>query len=93
MYPALAVHGVLTSKVTDVETLWVGGEGGMEETLVRRQGIPFRSIPAAGLHGVNVTALPRNLLMLGRGVLAARKILHDFQPNVLFFTGDRKSVV
>jgi UDP-N-acetylglucosamine--N-acetylmuramyl-(pentapeptide) pyrophosphoryl-undecaprenol N-acetylglucosamine transferase len=70
-----------------VETLWVGGEGGMEETLVRRQGIPFRSIPAAGLHGVNVTALPRNLLLLGRGVLAARKILNDFRPDVLFFTG------
>ena len=87
VYPALAVHDVLTSKVTDVETLWVGGEGGMEEALVRRQGIPFRSIPAAGLHGVNVTALPRNLLLLGRGVLAARKILNDFKPNVLFFTG------
>src|SRR6266498_1454308 len=87
VYPALAVHGVLTSKVTDVETLWVGGEGGMEEALVRRQGIPFRSIPAAGVHGVNVTALPRNLLMLGRGVLAARKILNDFKPDVLFFTG------
>jgi UDP-N-acetylglucosamine:LPS N-acetylglucosamine transferase len=87
VYPALAVHDVLTSKVTDVETLWVGGEGGMEEALVRRQGIPFRSIPAAGVHGVNVTALPRNLLMLGRGVLAARKILNDFHPDVLFFTG------
>ena len=87
MYPALAVHGVLTDKVTDVETLWVGGEGGMEESLVRRQGIPFRTIPAAGLHGVNVTVLPRNLLMLGRGVLAARRILNSFKPDVLFFTG------
>lgn len=87
MYPALAVHGVLTSKVTDVEALWVGGEGGMEESLVRRQGIPFRSIPAAGLHGVSITALPRNLLMLARGVLAARKILNNFKPDVLFFTG------
>ena len=87
MYPALAVHGVLTSKVEDVETLWVGGEGGMEESLVRRQGIPFRSIPAAGLHGVSVTALPGNLIMLGRGVLAARKILNSFKPDVLLFTG------
>src|SRR5512138_578130 len=87
VYPALAVHGALASKVTDVETLWVGSEGGMEESLVRRQGIPFRSIPAAGLHGVSIMALPRNLLMLARGVLAARKILHDFKPDVLFFTG------
>ncbi|HLO32911.1 MAG TPA: UDP-N-acetylglucosamine--N-acetylmuramyl-(pentapeptide) pyrophosphoryl-undecaprenol N-acetylglucosamine transferase [Anaerolineales bacterium] len=87
MYPALAVHSVLTSRVTDVETLWVGGEGGLEESLVKRQGIPFRSIPAAGVHGVSLVALPRNLLMLAHGVLVARGILHDFKPDVMFFTG------
>src|SRR6266542_4336511 len=87
VYPALAVHGVLTSKVTDVDTLWVGGEGGMEESLVKRQGIPFRSIPAAGVHGVSLLALPRNLTMLGCGVLSARRILNYCKPDVLFFTG------
>src|SRR5512142_1432487 len=87
VYPALAVHGALTAKVADVRTLWVGGGGGMEESLVKRQGIPFQSIPAAGIHGVSLKALPRNLILLGRGVLAARKILNDFKPDVLFFTG------
>jgi UDP-N-acetylglucosamine--N-acetylmuramyl-(pentapeptide) pyrophosphoryl-undecaprenol N-acetylglucosamine transferase len=70
-----------------VDTLWVGGEGGMEESLVKRQGISFQSIPAAGVHGVSLLALPRNLTMLGRGVLAARGLLNDFKPDVLFFTG------
>ena len=87
MYPALAVHGALTAKVAGVDTLWVGGEGGMEESLVKRQGIPFQSIPAAGVHGVSLLALPRNLALLARGVLAARRILNDFEPDVLFFTG------
>ena len=87
MYPALAVHSALASKVKDVKTLWVGGEGGMEASLVKREGIPFESIPAAGVHGVSVAALPRNLTLLARGVLAARGILHDFKPDVLFFTG------
>ncbi|HMB23929.1 MAG TPA: UDP-N-acetylglucosamine--N-acetylmuramyl-(pentapeptide) pyrophosphoryl-undecaprenol N-acetylglucosamine transferase [Anaerolineales bacterium] len=87
VYPALAVHGALASKVADVETLWVGGEGGMEESLVKRQGIPFRSIPAAGVHGVSLLKMPGNLASLARGVLAARRILNDFQPDVLFFTG------
>ena len=87
MYPALAVLSALTAKVKDVKTLWVGGEGGMEEALVKRQGIPFKSIPAAGVHGVSVVALPGNLLQLGRGVLAAYGILNDFKPDVLFFTG------
>jgi UDP-N-acetylglucosamine:LPS N-acetylglucosamine transferase len=87
VYPALAVHDVLTSKVKDVKTLWVGGEGGIEESLVKRHGIPFQSIPAAGLHGVSPLVLPRNLLMIGRGVLASYGILNDFKPDVLFFTG------
>lgn len=87
VYPALAVHSALTAKVTDVDTLWVGGKGGMEESLVKRQGIAFTSVPAAGLHGVGLSALPGNLLTLGRGVFAARRILKEFKPDVMFFTG------
>ncbi len=87
MYPALAVHGALASKVANVETLWVGGEGGMEESLVKRQGIPFRSVPAAGVHGVSLLTLPRNLVQIGRGVLAARSLLNNFKPDVMLFTG------
>ena len=87
VYPALAVHSALTAKVRDLDTLWVGGEGGMEESLVKRQGITFQSIPAAGIHGVGLVTLPRNLTQIGRGILASRRILNEFKPDVLFFTG------
>lgn len=87
MYPALAVYEALKNKHPNVETLWVGGEGGMEADLVKRAGIPFGSVPAAGVHGVGLRALPGNLAKLTRGVLESRRILRDFQPDVLFFTG------
>jgi len=87
VYPALAVHHALTLRRLDVETLWVGGEGGMEEDLVKRAGIPYRSIPAAGVHGVGLRALPGNITRLARGVFASRRILREFHPHVLFFTG------
>ncbi len=87
MYPALAVYEALKNKHPNVETLWVGGEGGMEADLVKRAGIPFRSVPAAGVHGVGLRALPGNLAKLTRGVLESRRILKDFHPDVLFFTG------
>ncbi len=87
MYPALAVFQALNAERPDVEILWVGGESGMEAELVKRARLPYTSIPAAGLHGVGLRALPRNLTQLARGVLAARKILRDFRPDVLFFTG------
>ena len=87
VYPALAVHSALAKERPAMDTLWVGGEGGMEASLVRRAGIPFTAIPAAGLHGVGLRALPGNALKLARGFAASRRILHEFRPDALFFTG------
>lgn len=85
MYPALAVLKMLENEVQAV--LWVGGVGGMETDLVTRAGVPFTAIPAAGVHGVGLRALPANLLRLVKGTLAARRILAEFKPDVIFFTG------
>lgn len=87
MYPALAVLKELIRIHPEVEILWVGGEGGMEAGLVERAGIPFKAIPAAGLHGVNPLRLPGNVFAILRGIKAARSILEDFKPDALFFTG------
>jgi UDP-N-acetylglucosamine--N-acetylmuramyl-(pentapeptide) pyrophosphoryl-undecaprenol N-acetylglucosamine transferase len=78
---------VLQAIKDNAEVLWIGGEGGMETQLVERSGIPFRTIPAAGVHGIGLRTLPRNLWQLSRGVLASRRILREFKPDVLFFTG------
>ena len=85
MYPALSVLKALGSDAQPV--LWVGGEGGIEAGLVTRSGVPFTAIPAAGVHGVGLRALPGNLWRLARGTLAAHRILADFRPDVLLFTG------
>ena len=84
MYPALAVIAELSEKA---EVLWVGGQGGMESVLVKRAGVPFESIPAAGLHGVGLRSLPLNASRLLQGIPAAKRIIRRFQPDVLFFTG------
>jgi UDP-N-acetylglucosamine--N-acetylmuramyl-(pentapeptide) pyrophosphoryl-undecaprenol N-acetylglucosamine transferase len=84
VYPALAVVAALGERA---EVLWVGGEGGMEAALVERAGIPFTSIPAAGIHGVGLRRAPGNAMQLMRGWRAARSLIQEFQPDVLFFTG------
>lgn len=71
----------------NVDILWVGGSGGMEADLVRRQGLAYQGIPAAGMHGVGIRAMPWNLWQVGRGLMAARRLLRQFRPDVLFFTG------
>ena len=70
-----------------IEVLWVGSEAGMEADLVKREGIQFKAIPTAGVHGVGLRALPNNLWKLWRGLLAARKVLREFKPEVMLFTG------
>ena len=81
VYPALAVLQELDDDA--LELLWVGGEGGMEEELVSRAGHQITSLPAAGLHGVGLRALPGNLAEIWRGFWAARKLLKEFKPDVL----------
>lgn len=103
MYPALSVLKQLMSQKPEttqefkanaelaspeeLQVLWVGGSGGMEADLVKREGIRFEAIPAAGVHGVGVRTLPRNLWQLSRGFFSSRRILRKFRPDVLFFTG------
>jgi undecaprenyldiphospho-muramoylpentapeptide beta-N-acetylglucosaminyltransferase len=84
VYPALAVVEELSPSA---EVLWVGGEGGMEASLVTRAGISFKAIPAAGVHGVGFRTLPKNSVALVKGYFAARKVIQQFTPDVMFFTG------
>ncbi len=71
----------------DFKVLWVGGEGGLEIDLLSNEEITFQTIPAAGVHGVGLRALPGNLCQILKGFFAARRIIKEFQPNVMFFTG------
>ena len=84
MYPALAVVEALGE---DVEVLWVGGMHSVEASLVKRAGIHFQAIPAAGVHGVGLAALPGNVWSLMKGYIAARGLIKGFKPDVIFFTG------
>jgi undecaprenyldiphospho-muramoylpentapeptide beta-N-acetylglucosaminyltransferase len=67
--------------------LWVGGAGGMEADLVKREGVRFETIPTGQVHGISLKALPSNLWQLGRGFLAARRVLRKYRPEALLFTG------
>ncbi len=90
VYPALAVLQTLDDRIDDV--LWIGSEGGMENELIPRLGIPFKAIPAAGIHGVSPAKLPGNVRKLSMGYKQARSIIQTFQPDVFFSTGGYLSV-
>jgi UDP-N-acetylglucosamine--N-acetylmuramyl-(pentapeptide) pyrophosphoryl-undecaprenol N-acetylglucosamine transferase len=82
VYPALNVLRELPED--DLELLWVGGDGGMEAELVKREGIPFASIPAAGVHGVGPSRLPGNVISLIKGFSQAKQVLKRFSRMCCF---------
>jgi UDP-N-acetylglucosamine--N-acetylmuramyl-(pentapeptide) pyrophosphoryl-undecaprenol N-acetylglucosamine transferase len=85
VYPAIAVLQALENSVDEV--LWIGSQSGMEETLLKSYDLSYQSIPAAGLHGVGLRALPGNLGQLYQGWRKAKRILAQFKPHAMFFTG------
>ncbi|PKN86904.1 MAG: undecaprenyldiphospho-muramoylpentapeptide beta-N-acetylglucosaminyltransferase [Chloroflexi bacterium HGW-Chloroflexi-8] len=85
VYPALAILQAIENRIE--QTLWVGGQGGMEFDLISRLGIPFTAIPAAGVHGVGISHLPANLWKLFKGISESRKIIRKFNPDVILYSG------
>lgn len=79
------LHRIFPSNQLSV--LWVGGRGGMEANLVKRTGVEYQEIPAAGVHGVGGRALPSNAWQIVKGVKASRQIIRSYQPDIMFFTG------
>ena len=59
----------------------------MEADLIQRSGLDFKGIQAAGVHGVSLAKLPGNILRLAKGYQQSTKILKEFKPDVLLFTG------
>ena len=59
----------------------------MEHALVQHANLSYRGISAAGVHGVSLKKLPGNIIHLIKGFFDSRRILKDFKPDVLFFTG------
>ncbi|MBE0699868.1 MAG: UDP-N-acetylglucosamine--N-acetylmuramyl-(pentapeptide) pyrophosphoryl-undecaprenol N-acetylglucosamine transferase [Anaerolineaceae bacterium] len=84
MYPALAIRQALGNDANPI--LWVGSEGGMEADLVQRAGMSFTAIPSGQVAGMGLRIIP-NLVKVIQGTLVSQRILNDFKPDVLLFTG------
>lgn len=89
--PAIAVANLLKERHPDCNILFVGSEGGMEEKLVPRAGYALRCIRCAGLSRRRTwKALKWNVKAVGKVLTAVsecKRILKDFQPDVIVGTG------
>lgn len=89
--PAIAVANLMKERHPDVNILFIGAEGHMEEKLVPQAGYALRCLPGSGLsRAVNLAALKKNLYAV-RCVLGAvgtcKNIIRDFKPDAVIGTG------
>ena len=87
IYPALAIAGGIESVCPEVEILYVGSATGLEKDLAIRAGYHFQSISVAGLPRPiswrTVQCLWKNV----KGVWEAKRIIKEFQPDLVVGTG------
>ncbi|HCW80328.1 MAG TPA: undecaprenyldiphospho-muramoylpentapeptide beta-N-acetylglucosaminyltransferase [Ruminococcaceae bacterium] len=89
--PALAIAGYLREQEPDVQILYIGAKGGMEEHLVPAAGYDFRSITVSGFQRkLSLKNIGRNASAAFHAVTAsrqARKIISSFRPDICIGTG------
>jgi UDP-N-acetylglucosamine--N-acetylmuramyl-(pentapeptide) pyrophosphoryl-undecaprenol N-acetylglucosamine transferase len=84
--PALAVARELEVR-HGAETLFVGTPRGMEIRLVPDAGFRLRLIDVGPLNGVSLATRVNTLLRLPRSISECKRLIREFQPNVVFGVG------
>jgi UDP-N-acetylglucosamine--N-acetylmuramyl-(pentapeptide) pyrophosphoryl-undecaprenol N-acetylglucosamine transferase len=92
VYPALSVVTALQRTDPAVELLYLGTPGGIEERLVREQGIAFRGVHAGQVRGKSPTQVAASVTQIATGMREARKAIGAFAADAVFATGGYASV-
>lgn len=97
VYPLLTVVDELHNRgrlalLGELELLYLGSEGSIEEQLCRRYGVPFRAIAAGALRGASPLTALKNAARSLAGLAQSWRIVGQFRPDVTLVTGGYVSV-
>lgn len=87
IFPAVAIANELKKLVPDAEILFVGALGKMEMEKVPNAGYKIIGVPIAGLQRRLTLANLKLPFLVLRSLLKTRRIIKDFQPDVVVGTG------
>lgn len=91
IYPALAVARKLQEMDPQVDLLYVGTKRGLESTIVPSENIPFKTIKIEGfMRKLNFEGIKYNIRSVHlflRSIGEAKKIIREFNPDVVLGTG------
>lgn len=87
IYPALAVASQCAAEFPGCEFLYIGGQRGLESSLVPKQGIPFEAIDITGFRRKLSLDNVKTVMRFLKGVRASKRLLREFKPDVVIGTG------
>jgi UDP-N-acetylglucosamine--N-acetylmuramyl-(pentapeptide) pyrophosphoryl-undecaprenol N-acetylglucosamine transferase len=87
IYPAIAVAKEILRRDSASVIKFVGTERGLETKLVPHNGFELLTIDSAGLKNVGLIGQIKGMLLLPKSFLQARKLLKEFQPDVVVGAG------
>ncbi|MCU9612196.1 undecaprenyldiphospho-muramoylpentapeptide beta-N-acetylglucosaminyltransferase [Caldibacillus lycopersici] len=87
IYPALAFVRMVQEQDETSEILYIGTEKGLESNIVPKAGIRFETINITGFKRKLSFDNIKTVIRFITGVNKSRKILEDFQPDIVIGTG------
>ena len=89
--PAIAVANMMKERHPDINILFIGAQGRMEEKLVPQAGYEIKCLPGSGLsRKLNLSGIKQNVKAAKNvltAVSACKKIIKEFKPDVIVGTG------
>jgi UDP-N-acetylglucosamine--N-acetylmuramyl-(pentapeptide) pyrophosphoryl-undecaprenol N-acetylglucosamine transferase len=87
IYPGIAVANEILRRNPQSQVRFVGTARGLETRLVPKAGFELSIIESAGLKSVGAMARLRGVAMLPRSFFATKRIIRDFQPDIVIGAG------
>lgn len=87
IYPALSFIKEMKRQDRSVEVLYIGTETGLEKDIVPRENIPFETISISGFKRSFSFENIKTIVRFIKGTNHAKKLLKEFQPDVVVGTG------
>jgi UDP-N-acetylglucosamine--N-acetylmuramyl-(pentapeptide) pyrophosphoryl-undecaprenol N-acetylglucosamine transferase len=87
LFPGIAVAREIQRRNPAAEILFVGAERGIESRLVPQEGFPLRVLPLRGVKGEGLGTQIGSMTATVKGIFSAKKILKEFNPDVVIGVG------
>ena len=87
IYPGIAVAQEIMRRDGNAKVRFVGTARGLETRLVPQAGFELSLIDSAGLKNVSAVARMKGLAVLPKSFVSARRVIREFQPDVVVGAG------